>query len=73
MYIKKIMGENIGPIKKIQIDLPFKEKCPKPVIIVGENGTGKSTILSNIVDAFYEIILMHVNKLKQKDMNIIKQ
>lgn len=55
MYIKKIMGENIGPIKKIQIDLPFKEKCPKPVIIVGENGTGKSTILSNIVDAFYEI------------------
>ena len=55
MYIKKIMEENIGPIEKIQIDLPFNERCPKPVVIVGENGTGKSTIVSNIVDSFYEI------------------
>ncbi len=28
---------------------------PKPVVIVGENGTGKSTLISNIVDSFYEI------------------
>ena len=28
---------------------------PKPVVLVGENGTGKSTLISNVVDSFYEI------------------
>ena len=48
--------EHVGPIKNIQINMPLNENnTPKPVIIVGENGSGKSTVLSNIVDAFYEI------------------
>lgn len=56
MYIKRIVSENVGPIEKIDISLPFNENgTPKPVIIVGENGSGKSIFLSNIVDAFYEI------------------
>lgn len=55
MYINRIIEENIGPIENAQMVMPFNEKCPKPVIIVGENGTGKSTIISNIVDSFYEI------------------
>lgn len=56
MYIKRIVNENTGPIENIDISLPFNEdKTPKPVIIVGENGSGKSIFLSNIVDAFYEI------------------
>lgn len=55
MYINRIIEENIGPIENAQIVMPFDEKNPKPVIIVGENGTGKSTIISNIVDSFYEI------------------
>ena len=28
---------------------------PKPLIIVGENGSGKSTMISNIVDSLYEL------------------
>lgn len=55
MYINRIIEENIGPIENTQIIMPFNEVHPKPVIIVGENGTGKSTIISNIVDSFYEI------------------
>jgi len=56
MYIKKIVYEHVGPIKNIQINMPLNEnQTPKPVVIVGENGSGKSTVLSNIVDAFYEI------------------
>ena len=48
--------EHVGPIKSVQINMPLNENnTPKPVIIVGENGSGKSTVLSNIVDAFYEI------------------
>jgi predicted ATPase len=56
MYIKKIYYENVGPIEKINLDLPFQNNGnPKPIIFVGENGSGKSLLLSNIVDSFYEI------------------
>lgn len=56
IYIKKLIDKNIGPLTDIHIDFPFEENGnPKPIIIVGENGSGKSTILSNIVDAFYEM------------------
>ena len=56
MYIRKIVDENIGPIKNINISFAFNsDGTPKPIVLVGENGSGKSTLLSNIVDAFYEI------------------
>ena len=56
MYIKKIYNTNIGPIKDAQISFPFNmDGTPKPITIVGENGSGKPTLLSNIVDAFFEI------------------
>ena len=48
--------ENIGPIDRIDIKPSFNEKNePIPMIIVGENGTGKSILLSNIVDSLYEL------------------
>ena len=56
MYIKKLIYENVGPIEQVAIAPSFTpEGNPKPIILVGENGTGKSTILSNIVDSFYEM------------------
>ena len=56
MYLKKLTYVNAGPIKKLQIELPFDhERNPKPVLLVGENGSGKSLVLSNVVDAFYEM------------------
>ena len=55
MYLKRIHNVNVGPIEDAEINFPFdEENNPKPVIIVGENGTGKSVLLSNIVDSFYE-------------------
>ncbi|MGD1820189.1 MAG: AAA family ATPase [Pleomorphochaeta sp.] len=55
MYIKKIIDKNVGPIKDLEINFEFNENGdPKPTILVGENGTGKSTLLSNIVDSLYE-------------------
>lgn len=60
MYLKKIYDENLGPIEKLNLELPFHENGnPKPIIFVGENGSGKSTLLSNIVDAFYELAGKH--------------
>lgn len=52
MYLHKIALENIGPIEKLEVDLPFYENGnPKPVVIVGGNGTGKTIILSHIVNS----------------------
>lgn len=43
MYINKIKCENNGPIKNLNIKMPFNDqKLPKPLIIVGKNGSGKS-------------------------------
>lgn len=46
----------MGPISEVSIIFPFLESGnPKPLIIVGENGTGKTTLLSNVVDSLYEL------------------
>lgn len=56
MYLKNIVIKNIGPIEELSVELPFKENGdPKPVIFVGENGSGKTILQSQIIDSFYEI------------------
>ena len=57
MYAKKIRILNYGPIEDIDIDFPFDEENPKPVLLVGENGSGKSILLSHIVNA---LMIAHV-------------
>ena len=51
MYTKKIQITNYGPIDDIDITLPFSGENPKPIVLVGENGSGKSILLSHIVNA----------------------
>lgn len=68
MYIKKLIYENVGPIEYVNITFPFtSEGNPTPIILVGENGTGKSTILSNIVDSFYEMARKSYNNACKTD------
>ena len=70
MYIKKLVYENVGPINGVDISLHLKQNGqPKPVLFVGENGSGKSTILSNIVDAFYEISGKAFNNARKSSDN----
>ena len=55
MYINRLLYRNIDPIE--DLDLEFHKNAqgnPLPTIFVGKNGSGKSILLSNIVDAFYE-------------------
>ena len=50
MYAKRIQIINYGPIDHLDINLPFEGDAPKPVILVGKNGSGKSILLSQIVN-----------------------
>ena len=50
MYVKKVQLSNYGPIDLLDITFPFEGEKPKPVLIVGENGSGKSILLSHIVN-----------------------
>ena len=56
MYLEEIYLENTGPISKCHVEkMPFDEKGnPRPVVVVGANGSGKSVFLSYIVDALME-------------------
>ncbi|MBK6895382.1 MAG: AAA family ATPase [Alphaproteobacteria bacterium] len=52
MYFKRIQIENYGPLKDLDINFPFYNTGkPKPLIIVGKNGSGKSIFLSHLVNA----------------------
>lgn len=52
MYLQKIALENIGPIENLEQDMPFYDNGnPKPVVIVGANGAGKTIILSHIINS----------------------
>ena len=56
MYLEYINYQNVGAVHNLSIPFSFNQDgSPKPIIFVGENGSGKSILLSNIVDAFYEI------------------
>ena len=50
MYAKRAQIHNYGPIGHLDISFPFEGDNPKPVLLVGENGSGKSIVLSHIVN-----------------------
>ena len=50
MYAKRVQLINCGPIDRLDISFPFNGDEPKPVLLVGTNGSGKSILLSHIVN-----------------------
>ena len=54
MYARRIQLRNYGPIEDLDITLPFVDDRPQPVLLVGENGTGKTIVLSHIVNGLLE-------------------
>lgn len=56
MYIDSINISNIGPIDKCNIRPKFDEnRNPYPLVIIGENGKGKTILSSYIADAIIEL------------------
>jgi len=55
MYLKRAFVENTGPLASVDLELPFADDgSPKPVILVGGNGSGKTNFLSIIADGLFE-------------------
>ena len=54
MYANRIQIHNYGPIDQLDISFPFEGNLPKPILLVGENGSGKSILLSHIVNGLLE-------------------
>ena len=55
MYLKRIWLENTGPIAHLDVELPFSANgSPKPTVLVGGNGAGKTAALSYVADALIE-------------------
>ena len=70
MYLKEVTVMNTGPISRVTLDFPTRPfmghstpipnepanvETPMPVVLVGENGTGKSICLSYIVNTLLGI------------------
>lgn len=67
MYLNRIHSINVGPIEDASINCTITNNLPKPIVIVGENGTGKSILLSNIIDSLYEIAALAFSDAREKD------
>lgn len=51
MYLRSILLENTGPIERLTVEMPFNSEHPVPLLLVGPNGSGKTTVLSFIANA----------------------
>ena len=51
MYLERLQIKNYGPLQNLDVTLPFDDSAnPKPVLLVGKNGSGKTLALSHIVN-----------------------
>lgn len=51
MYIESVEIESIGPIDHVHLKFPLTDDGrPKPIVVVGENGSGKSILLAHLVN-----------------------
>ena len=52
MYLQKLELKNTGPIEHITIECIFGDDgYPKPIVLVGKNGSGKSIAIAHVVNA----------------------
>lgn len=55
MYLDYLYCQNFGPITCAALKMPFTDKGkPKPIVLVGKNGSGKTILMSSVVDSLYE-------------------
>lgn len=66
MYLKKIQFDNYGPVDHLDITPKFGHNgSPKPVVFIGKNGSGKTLLLSSILDSLVELKRQKYFELKE--------
>ena len=72
MYISDINIKHYGAIKNAQIKAKFYDNGnPKPLIITGHNGSGKTLLLTNLVDSMIAIQQAEGRGKEKEDINEI--
>lgn len=80
MLFKKVEIDNVGPLTSLCVHFPKENDTPKPLIVVGENGSGKSIFLAHLVNSLvvgkqevYEDVEIEKGKVfKYRSPNYIK-
>ncbi len=65
MYLECLKILNNGPIKKCVIHPRFVSDNPVPLIVIGENGTGKSILASYLADSFVELTKLGNERIRE--------
>ncbi|WP_176113178.1 AAA family ATPase [Burkholderia cepacia] len=56
LTLKRLLVEDAGAVERLDVQFEFTDAGnPKPLILVGENGSGKTTALSFIVDSLLQL------------------
>lgn len=70
MHIEEIFIENYGCINSLIVKPELNlQGQPKPIVLVGKNGSGKTLLLSNIVDSIVEFKRDKYTELKEVSQN----
>jgi hypothetical protein len=64
MYLQRATILNSGALKKVTLTPGFDANSrPKPLVVVGSNGVGKTELLSTIADAIIEVATTHYDDI----------
>lgn len=64
MYLTNLLVLNSGPLADLEIVPEFHSNGnPKPLILVGGNGCGKTNVLSIVADALIELAVLHFSDI----------
>lgn len=64
MYLTDLLIVNSGAIEKLTLQPQFNaDGSPKPVVLVGTNGAGKTGLLSVVADGLVEIAAQHYENI----------
>ena len=60
MYLRNLHVEHNGPLHLLKIELPFSlNNTPIPLLLVGGNGSGKTSLISIIADSLFQAAANH--------------